>query len=123
MHGSTGTYVQARLPCSLKPMASSVSPAVLLCFQCKASANADSAKRRTSMSIDKAESLIISGLFTSAAREAQNVLEAPDPKSDVKLRAAYVLLQSLYELNRSPSPSSAHLSSGRSSWARPVKGC
>ncbi len=56
------------------------------------------------MSIDKAESLIISGLFKSAAREAQSVLEAPNTESDVKLRAAYVLLQSLYELNRSPLP-------------------
>ncbi len=61
-------------------------------------------KHLRSMSIDKAESLIISGLFKSAACQAQSVLEAPDTKSDVRLRAAYVLLQSLYELNRSPLP-------------------
>ena len=52
------------------------------------------------MSVDRAESLIISSLFKSAAREAQSVLEAPDTQPDIKLRAAYVLLQSLYELNR-----------------------
>ena len=53
-------------------------------------------------SVDKAESLIISGLFKGAAREAQRVLEYTDTNADDKLRAAYILLQALFELNRYP---------------------
>ena len=45
---------------------------------------------------------MISGLFKGAAREAQRVLEDADPSQADKLRAAYTLLQSLFELNRFP---------------------
>ncbi len=47
---------------------------------------------------------MISGLFKGAAREAQRVLEDAGTKPDDKLRAAYILLQSFFELNRLPHP-------------------
>ena len=56
--------------------------------------------------LDAAERSLLAGQFNRAVRDAETVLrnEAGAESSELSIRAAYVLLQALFELNRSPPP-------------------
>ena len=67
--------------------------------------------------IDAAERSLLAGQFNRAARNAETVFrtEGAAESTELKIRAAYVLLQALFELNRFHPPlppgSRQHLSS------------